>query len=224
MSVKAQPLTGKRRIFVVDDHPIVRQGLTQLLNSEADLVVSGQGDDVYKSLAAIKQEPPDLALVDVSLKEGDGIELIKELRGLLPNLPTLVLSMHDEQIYAERALRAGARGFIMKQEPPDTLLAAIRQVLKGTVYVSDRMRDLLSRRDAEGHVVQNELPMDRLTDRELEIFRMIGGGLSVKEIATKLILSTKTVEAHREHIKAKLGFRSSSELFRFAIRNAPGNA
>jgi DNA-binding NarL/FixJ family response regulator len=223
MMTKAQPLVGKRRIFIVDDHPIVRQGLTQLLNSEPDLIISGQGEDVYKSLAAIRQDPPDMALVDVSLKDGDGIELIKELRGLMPDLPTLVLSMHDEQIYAERALRAGARGFVMKQEPPDTLLSAIRLVLKGGVYVSDRMRDSLLRRDAEGNVVHDELPMDRLTDRELEIFRMIGGGLSVKEIATKLILSTKTVEAHREHIKAKLGFRSSSELFRFAIRNAPGS-
>jgi DNA-binding NarL/FixJ family response regulator len=224
MPNKAQPLIGKRRIFVVDDHPIVRQGLAHLLNSEPDLTVIGQGDDVYKSLAAIKQNPPDLALVDVSLKDGDGIELVKELRGLMPNLPALVLSMHDEQIYAERALRAGARGFIMKQEPPETLLTAIRQVLKGAVYVSDRMRDSLLRRDVEGKLVHDELPMDRLTDRELEVFRMIGGGLSVKEIATKLILSTKTVEAHREHIKAKLGFRSSAELFRFAIRNAPGNA
>lgn len=222
MSVKSPPLTTKRRIFVVDDHPIVRQGLTQLLNDEPDLTVCGQGDDVYKSLSAIRQHPPDLALVDVSLKDGDGIELIKELRGLMPELPTLVLSMHDEQIYAERALRAGARGFIMKQEPPQALLDAIRHVLKGSVYVSDRIRDSLMRRDAHGKHVNDQLPMDRLTDRELEIFRMIGSGLSVKEIATKLILSSKTVEAHREHIKAKLGFRSSAELVHFAIRNAPG--
>ena len=214
--------TGKRRVFVVDDHPIVRQGLAQLISSEADLVVCGQGEDAYQSLRAIKEAKPDLALVDVSLKDSDGIELLKELRSAVPELPVLILSMHDESLYAERALRAGARGYIMKQEAPQTLLSAIRKVLSGDVYVSEKMSATLLQRIVGGRKAGGDLPMDRLTDRELEIFRMIGAGQSVKEIADKLCLSVKTVEAHREHIKEKLKLKSSAELLRFAIRNAPG--
>jgi DNA-binding NarL/FixJ family response regulator len=211
----------KRRIFVVDDHPIVRQGLAQLINNEADLIVCGQGEDAYQALRAIKEARPDLALVDVSLKDSDGIELLKELRAAVPDLPVLILSMHDESLYAERALRAGARGYIMKQEAPQTLLSAIRKVLEGEVYVSDNMGATLLHRLVGGKQSSHELPMDRLTDRELEIFRMIGAGHSVKKIAEKLFVSAKTVEAHREHIKEKLGLKSSAELLRFAIRNAP---
>ena len=214
--------TGKRRIFVVDDHPIVRQGLAQLINNEPDLIVCGQGEDAYRALRAIKQAHPDLALVDVSLKDSDGIELLKELRSAVPDLPVLILSMHDESLYAERALRAGARGYIMKQEAPQTLLSAVRKVLAGDVYVSETMGATLLRRIVGGKKPGGDLPMDRLTDRELEIFGMIGAGQSVKEIADKLFLSVKTVEAHREHIKEKLNLKSSAELLRFAIRNAPG--
>lgn len=214
--------TGKRRIFVVDDHPIVRQGLAQLINNESDLVVCGQGEDAYQSLRAIREAGPDLALVDVSLKDSDGIELLKELRASMPQLPVLILSMHDESLYAERALRAGARGYIMKQEAPQTLLSAVRKVLAGEVYVSQKMGATLLQRIVGGKRPGTELPMDRLTDRELEVFRMIGAGQSVKEIADKLFLSVKTVEAHREHIKEKLNLKSSAELLRFAIRNAPG--
>jgi len=214
--------TGKRRIFVVDDHPIVRQGLAQLINNEADLIVCGQGEDAYQSLRAIKEAKPELALVDISLKDSDGIELLKELRAGVPDLPVLILSMHDESLYAERALRAGARGYIMKQEAPQTLISAIRKVLAGEVYVSEKMGATLLRRIVGGKKSGGDLPMDRLTDRELEIFRMIGAGQSVKEIADKLCLSVKTVEAHREHIKEKLNLKGSAELLRFAIRNAPG--
>lgn len=214
--------SGKRRIFVVDDHPIVRQGLAQLINSEPDLVVCGQGEDAYGSLRAIKEAKPDLALVDVSLKDSDGIELLKELRAAAPELPVLILSMHDESLYAERALRAGARGYIMKQEAPQTLLSAVRKVLSGEVYVSDRMGATLLQRIVGGKKPGGDLPMDRLTDRELEVFGMIGAGQSMKEIADKLCLSVKTVEAHREHIKEKLNLKNSAELLRFAIRNAPG--
>ena len=216
------PEAGKRRIFVVDDHPIVRQGLAQLIGNEVDLVVCGQGEDAYQALRAIRQARPDLALVDISLKESDGIELLKELRGAAPELPVLILSMHDESLYAERALRAGARGYIMKQEAPQTLLSAIRKVLAGDVYVSEKMGATLLQRIVGGRRPGGELPMDRLTDRELEVFGMIGAGQSMKEIADKLCLSVKTIEAHREHIKEKLNLRSSAELLRFAIRNAPG--
>lgn len=212
---------AKRKIFLVDDHPIVRQGLAQLINNEADLAVVGQGEDAYQSLRAIREAKPDLVLVDISLKDSDGIELLKELKSQSPGLPALVVSMHDESLYAERALRAGANGYVMKQEPPQTLLAAIRAVLGGQVYVSGKMGATLLQRMVGGKKRNGGLPMDRLTDRELEIFRMIGSGKSVKEIADKLFLSVKTVEAHREHIKEKLNFRSSAELLRFAIRNSP---
>ncbi len=212
---------AKRKVFLVDDHPIVRQGLAQLIDNEPDLCVCGQGEDTFGSLRAIKVAKPDLCLIDVSLKDGDGIELIKELKAQLPDIPVLMLSMHDEQLYAERALRAGARGYIMKQEPPAVVLTALRKVLDGQVYVSDRMGATLLQRMVGGKSAAATLPMDRLTDRELEIFRMIGAGDSVKQIAEKLFLSTKTVEAHRAHIKEKLNLKSSAELLRFAIQNSP---
>jgi DNA-binding NarL/FixJ family response regulator len=215
------PSTAKRKVFLVDDHPIVRQGLAQLINNESDLVVVGQGEDAYQSLRAIREAKPDLVLVDVSLKDSDGIELLKELKSQSPDLPALVVSMHDESLYAERALRAGAGGYVMKQEAPQTLLAAIRTVLAGEVYVSSKMGATLLQRMVAGKKRAGGLPMDRLTDRELEIFRMIGAGKSVKEIADNLFLSVKTVEAHREHIKEKLSIKSSAELLRFAIRNSP---
>jgi DNA-binding NarL/FixJ family response regulator len=214
-------ISTKKRIFLVDDHPIVRKGLAQLVDSEPDLSVIGQGEDAYQSLRAIREAKPDLVLVDVSLKDSDGIELLKELKAQLPELPVLVVSMHDESLYAERALRAGAGGYVMKQEPPETLLSAIRSVLAGEVYVSSKMGATLLQRMVGAKKGTGALPMDRLTDRELEVFRMIGAGHSVKEIADKLFLSAKTVEAHRDHIKQKLNIRSSAELLRFAIRNTP---
>jgi DNA-binding NarL/FixJ family response regulator len=217
----SDPMAGKRKIFLVDDHPIVRQGLAQLINSENDLAVVGQGEDAYQSIRAIRESQPHLVLVDVSLKDSDGIELLKELKAQSPDLPVLVVSMHDETLYAERALRAGAGGYVMKQESPETLLAAIRTVLAGEVYVSSKMSATLLQHMVRGRNRGGGLPMDRLTDRELEIFRMIGAGRSVKEIADKLFLSIKTVEAHREHIKEKLNIKSSAELLRFAIRNTP---
>jgi DNA-binding NarL/FixJ family response regulator len=211
--------TAKRKVFIVDDHPIVRGGLSQLVNSEPDLEVCGTGEEVYASLKAIKEVKPDLVLVDVSLKDSDGLELAKELKAQVPNLPVLMLSMLDESLYTERALRAGARGFVMKEVAPQTLLAAIRKVMAGGMYVSEKMSASLLQGMARGKKPGLELPMDRLTDRELEIFRMIGDGKSVKEIAQALFLSAKTVESHREHIKDKLNVKSSAELLRFAIQN-----
>jgi DNA-binding NarL/FixJ family response regulator len=194
----------------------------ELINNEPDLIVCGQGEDAYGSLRAIRQSKPDLCVIDVSLKDSDGIELLKELKAQSPDIAVLILSMHDESLYAERALRAGARGYIMKQEAPEAILGAVRKVLSGQVYVSEKMQAmLLDRLVCGSKSTTSRLPMDRLTDRELEIFRMIGGGDSVKEIADKLFLSQKTVQAHREHIKEKLNFRSSAELLRFAIQNSP---
>lgn len=212
--------SGKHKIFLVDDHPIVRQGLAQLIESEPDLTVVGQADDAYGAIKAMKAAAPDIALVDISLKEADGIELVKELQAQEVAFPILILSMHDESVYAERALRAGAKGYVMKQEPPATLLAAIRQVLAGEIYVSAKMSATLLRRMVGGKSPAAVSPIERLTDRELEVFRLIGAGNSVREIADKLCLSTKTVEAHREHIKEKLSVKNSAALLRFAILNA----
>jgi DNA-binding NarL/FixJ family response regulator len=212
--------TRKRGIFIVDDHPIVRQGLMQLINAEEDLCIVGQAEEAYHALKSIRQLRPDLTILDISLKDTSGLELLKEMRSQDPDLLVLILSMHDESLYAERALRAGARGYVMKQEAPQVLLHAIRKVLGGEVYVSDKMSGLLLQRMVGNRKSAGTLPMDRLTDREMEIFRMIGAGMAVKEIAEKLFLSVKTIEAHREHIKEKLGLKTSAELLRFAIRNA----
>ncbi|HVT80735.1 MAG TPA: response regulator transcription factor [Phycisphaerae bacterium] len=221
----AAPAVGadanKRKIFIVDDHPIVRQGLVQLINPEPDLMVIGQGEDAYQALKQIRAQKPDLTLLDISLKDTGGIELLKEMRAQEPDLRVLILSMHDESLYAERALRAGARGYVMKQEAPQVLLQAIRKVLNGEVWVSEKMSAVLLQRMVGNRKPGGALPMDRLTDREMEIFRMIGAGMTVKEIAEKLFLSAKTIEAHREHIKEKLSLKTSAELLRFAIRNAP---
>jgi DNA-binding NarL/FixJ family response regulator len=211
----------KKKVFIVDDHPIVRQGLMQLINAEQDLTICGQGEDAYQALKQIRALKPDVTLLDISLKDTGGIELLKEMRAQDPTLRVLILSMHDESLYAERALRAGARGYVMKQEAPQVLLQAIRKVLKGEVYVSEKMSAVLLQRMVGNRKPDGALPMDRLTDREMEIFRMIGAGMTVKEIAEKLFLSAKTIEAHREHIKEKLSLKTSAELLRFAIRNAP---
>ena len=220
-TVSAPVDTAKRRVFIVDDHPIVRQGLVQLINNEPDLQIVGQGEDAYAALKAMRAAKPDVALVDISLKDADGLELLKELKAQGAEFPVLILSMHDESLYAERALRAGARGYVMKQEPPDVLLGAIRRVLAGEIYVSPKMGATLLRRMVGSREVNATSPMERLTDRELEVFRLIGAGQSVREIADKLCLSVKTVEAHREHIKEKLSLKTSAELLRFAIRNTP---
>ena len=210
----------KKRIFLVDDHPIVRKGLAQLIDSEPDLSVIGQGEDAYQSLRAIRDANADLVLVDVSLKDSDGIELVKELKAQSPGLHVLVVSMHDESLYAERALRrrrrlrheTGAAG----NTPPGNSLRAEGRCLREQQNGSGLLQRMVGAKKTAG-----ALPMDRLTDRELEVFRMIGAGHSVKEIADKLFLSAKTVEAHREHIKQKLNIRRSAELLRFAIRNTP---
>jgi DNA-binding NarL/FixJ family response regulator len=208
-------------VYVVDDHPIVRQGLVQLVGNEPDLEVAGQSEDAYAALRAMRAAKPDVALVDISLKDADGLELLKELKAQGAEFPVLILSMHDEALYAERALRAGAKGYVMKQEAPEVLLGAIRQVLSGEIYVSPRMGATLLQRMVGSKGATAASPMERLTDRELEVFRLIGAGQTVKQIADKLCLSGKTVEAHREHIKEKLNLKTSAELLRFAIRNTP---
>jgi DNA-binding NarL/FixJ family response regulator len=212
--------TRKRSILLIDDHPIVRQGLAQLINQEPDLHVSSEAASAREALEMLEKEMPDIAIVDISLDDRSGIELIKDLRARNENLPVLVLSMHDEALYAERALRAGAKGYIMKQEATEKVMTAIRKALDGQIYVSEKMAARLLDQFVSAKPGEEESPLGRLSDRELEIFSMIGRGLGTREIANKLFLSIKTVEAHREHIKEKLKLRSGTELMRMAVQHA----
>jgi DNA-binding NarL/FixJ family response regulator len=216
------PVNGKPRrwrILIIDDHPIVRERLGELINQEVDLIVCGEAEDGQSAMAVIEKTFPDLALVDISLKNTYGIELVKNIKEQRPKLLTLVLSMHEESLYAERALRAGARGYITKQEASRKVIGAIRQVLAGGIYVSEKMAGILIGRMA-GEPKGDGSPADRLSNRELEIFQLLGGGLAVREIAMRLHISIKTVEAHRTHIKEKLNIKTSPELLRYAIQSS----
>jgi DNA-binding NarL/FixJ family response regulator len=210
--------TNKKKVFVVDDHPIVRERVAELINQEPDLIVSGEAEDAVQAVKAVAASAPDIAIVDITLKDTYGIELIKQLKELHPKLPILVLSMHDESLYGERALRAGARGYLTKQEASKKVVDAIRRILRGEIYVSDKLAGSLVRKVAGGNDQAGGSPVDVLTDRELEVFQLLGQGLTVREVAERLFVSAKTVEAHREHIKQKLNFKTSSELLRFAIQ------
>jgi DNA-binding NarL/FixJ family response regulator len=220
MSQRTQPSTdrrSKRTIVIVDDHPIVRQGLAQLINQESDLLVCGQAEDAYEAMQTIRESDPDMVIVDISLKETSGVELIKDLKIQYPDLPVLTLSMHDETVYGERALRAGARGYIMKQEATEKVVTAIRRVLAGEVYVSNGMAAKMVSK-LVGGPGKTSSPVECLSDRELEVFRMLGEGYNTREMADKLHLSVKTIETYRAHIKDKLGLQDASELLRSAIR------
>jgi len=208
----------KQDILIVDDHPVVRQGLAQLIDQEHDLNVCGQAEDAHQAMDAVKDLAPDLVVVDISLKETSGMELIKDIKIRYPSLPVLTLSMHDEAIYAERALRAGAKGYIMKQEATDKVVTAIRRVLAGAVYISDGMAAKMVGRLVGGSADKGTSPLERLSDRELEVFRLVGEGYGTREIAEKLHLSTKTIETYRAHIKEKLGLQDTNELLRSAIQ------
>jgi DNA-binding NarL/FixJ family response regulator len=208
---------AKARIFIVDDHPVVRKGLIEFLNLEEDLVTCGESASAEEALESLPALKPDLVILDLSLKGTSGLELLKDIRIRHPDLPVLVLSMHEESLYAERVLRAGARGYIMKQEALPELKIAIRRVLDGKIYLSGRMGEQLLESFAHGARVRTGSPLERLSDREMEVFEMIGRGLETKEIAYKLHLSVKTVETHRANIKRKLDMKSSSDLVRHAM-------
>ena len=211
----------KTKVLVVDDHPLVRERVAELINQEPDLVVCGEAEDARKALTVVADTRPDIAIVDITLKDSYGIELIKQLKELYPDLPTLVLSMHDESLYGERALRAGARGYLTKQEATKKVIDAIRRILRGEVYVSEKLAGSLVRKVAgRNHQAAGGSPLDVLTDREVEVFQLLGQGSTVKEVAQRLLVSAKTVEAHREHIKQKLNFNTSNQLLRFAIQYA----
>jgi DNA-binding NarL/FixJ family response regulator len=212
------PAAAKKKVLLVDDHPLVREGLGRLINDQPDLMVAGEADGPARALELLKQTQPDLVALDLSLAGGDGLDLCKQLHELYPDLPVLIISMHDESLYAERALRAGAAGYVMKQAPQEQVMAAIRQTITGETWLSEKMSAKLLRAMRGARDETNVSPLERLTDRELEIFRMIGQGMSVKAIADALFLSPKTIEAHKEHIKQKLKLETSNDLLQYAIQ------
>jgi len=216
--LQATSVTTKTRVLVVDDHPIVRQGLALLINREADLVVCGEAEEMHTAMQQILTTHPDIVVVDISLSGPDGLELLKSIRTRHPHLPVLILSMHDESIYAERALRAGANGYIMKQEATEKVLEALRRIVNREIYVSDRVANKMLQQYIGGNTVAQRSPVADLTDRELEVFRLIGGGHSTRQIAEELRLSVKTVESYQAHIKEKLSLRSARELMQHAIQ------
>jgi DNA-binding NarL/FixJ family response regulator len=206
----------KRRIFIVDDHPIVRHGMKVLIDQEPDLATCGEAEDGRKALADIRSIRPDLLIIDISLAGMDGLELVKHVHSFEPTIPVLIVSMHDETLYAERALRAGARGYVMKQEPTERILLAIRRVLAGETYVSDKMASIMLNEFLGGASAVRS-PLERLSDRELEVFRLIGKGLGTRQIAEKLHLSIKTIESYRAHIKEKLRLKDGAQLVQQAV-------
>ncbi|HEY3862415.1 MAG TPA: response regulator transcription factor [Verrucomicrobiae bacterium] len=216
------PVDGRKRhkIMLVDDHPVMREGLAQLINGEPDLSVCGQFEDASQAFGAVASLAPDLAIVDLSLKDSSGLELVKNIRATHPKIRILVLSMYDETLYAERVLRAGAGGYIMKQEASDRVLAAARQVLAGAVYVSEKMGAKLMHQLIAGKPGDAGSCMERLSDRELEVFGLIGQGKGTRQIAEHLHLSVKTIESHRAHIKEKLNLKDANELVHTAIRTS----
>ena len=206
----------KHAILIVDDHAILRQGLVFLLNREADLEVCGEVADAEQALAFLRDQSPDLIIVDISLPGASGLDLIKQIKAHYPLLPVLVMSMHDESLYLERAFRAGARGYVMKEEGSETILIAVRKLLAGNIYVSDKMQNVLLSRALGGD--QSSTLSSTLTDREFEVLRLIGLGLSTAAIAAKLRRSVKTIESHRANLKDKLGLQTAAELVRYAAR------
>ena len=206
------------RILIVDDHPIVRQGIRLLVDQEADLMICGEAESASEALKITDQSKPNVAIVDLSLRESSGLELIKDFKIRHPDLKILVLSMRDESFYAERVLRAGARGYITKEEGTEKVIEGIRSILAGQVYLSERLASKMINKWVDGGSDKGGPLVQNLTDRELQIFELIGTGLSTREIAEKLHLSIKTIESHREHIKAKLDLSTATELLKHAIQ------
>jgi DNA-binding NarL/FixJ family response regulator len=213
----AEKGSARTKLYIIDDHPIMVQGLKELIENQRDLKVVGSTDDWHVALDQVKKLNPDLIILDVTLKDANGIEVLKNLKIHVPHVKILMLSMHDENLYAMRSLKAGAQGYIMKQEAVEKVLGAIRQVLAGEVYLSESMSkrtmfQLLGRGGS-----RSGSPLEDLSDRELEVFTLIGQGCTTRQIAEKLHLSIKTVETHRAHIKEKLNLKNSTELVQHAI-------
>jgi DNA-binding NarL/FixJ family response regulator len=210
-------MRSTQRIFVVDDHPLIRDGLAKLLNGEDDLEVIGSTQNAREAIDAISKLKPDLLIVDVSLEGVNGIELIKNVRVHYESLPVLVVSMHDENLFALRALRAGAQGYIMKRESSSQIVAAVRQVLADGIYLSEALNQQLIYKLVGGRESADDSPIGQLTDRELEVLQLLGHGRSTREIAEELHLSPKTIETHRMHLKEKLSLGTAGDLVRFAV-------
>jgi DNA-binding NarL/FixJ family response regulator len=211
------PPSHKKQIFLVEDHPVTREGFAQLINYQSDLQVCGQAGTAAKALVGVDTLKPDLVIVDISLADTNGLEFIKDLKARHPATAMLVLSTHDESLYAERALRAGAKGYVMKQAPTSEVMSAIRQVLRGELYLSEEMRTKLVHKQLHGAATVRAAETDLLSDRELEVFELLGEGQSTRRISAKLHLSVSTVETHRAHIKEKLKLTNAMELVHRAV-------
>ncbi|SRR5882724_4712767 len=209
---------NKKSVFLVDDHPLVREWLTNLINQQPDLSVCGEAESAPHAIQAITAKKPDVVIVDISLKDSSGIELIKDLKQSHPEGAVLVLSMHDESHYAERALRAGARGYVMKRETTRKVIEAIRRILEGKLYISDKVAEIMTARFVEGKSTEEASPVDQLSDRELEVFELLGQGHGTRQIAETLRVSVKTVQAYCARMKEKMNLNSATELLREAIR------
>jgi DNA-binding NarL/FixJ family response regulator len=209
---------GKSRVLIVDDHPIVRHGLKQMIDAEPDLVVCGEAQSDREARTALRELAPDVMIVDVSLAQGDGMDLVREVHAQRPDLPMLVLSMHDETIYAERLLAAGASGYIMKEAAYDQLLIALRRVLGGGVYVSAAIAAILGSKVEAGTAAAVSDPIARLSNRELQVLSLIGRGLSSRQAAESLHVSVKTVESHRQSLKRKLNLTTNAQLLQYSLQ------
>ena len=207
----------KRRVLIVDDHTVFRHGISAMINAEADLVVCGEAGSAPAALESMRRLEPDIVLVDISLPGTNGIELLKSMKAERPKMPMLVVSMHDESLYALRALRAGALGYVMKAEALDLVLTAIRKVLEGEAFLSPKFSERLVFKAIRSLDEGLGSPVDKLSDRELEVLNLMGRGFGAQDIANELHLSVKTIETHRAHIKEKLDFNDSKEMVRFAI-------
>ena len=217
MTLPDSQAVRQTQILLVDDHPLVRERLAEILSREPDLAVCGEAEDRHQALEAIKERLPDLAIVDLSLKNSDGMELIKDIRSRWPRLTMLVVSMHDESLYAERVLRAGAQGYITKQEATRNILLAVRQVLAGNIYLNERISTQIIGRLTRQADAATATPADLLTDRELQVFELTGRGLNTRQIAQQLNLGVKTVETYRARIREKLKVRDIGEFLQIAI-------
>jgi DNA-binding NarL/FixJ family response regulator len=208
----------KKKVLIVDDHPFMRRGLSLSINEDESFCVCGEASDVPGGLAAINEHHPDVVIVDISLAEGSGLDLIKDIYALYPDLPVLALSMHHENLYAERALRAGAKGYVMKNQPAAVFLAALHKILNGQVAVSDAIVSQLLGRRLRGHQEDGSLPVELLSDRELDVYRSLGSGLGTSAIARKLHIAVSTVETYRASIKQKLNLQNSTDLIASAAK------
>ncbi|MCE5325286.1 MAG: response regulator transcription factor [Planctomycetaceae bacterium] len=215
---KTNKSTHKWTVLLVDDHPVVRQGLRTLIDGENDIAVCAEADSPSEALRLIEKHQPEGAVIDLTLQEGSGLELIKDIRIRYPRMLLLVWSMRDEFFYAERVLRAGARGYVIKTEPGDKVVEGLRRIRQGQIYLSDRMTSRMINRLASNRVAPGQPSVQDLTDREMEVFELIGSGLPTREIAERLHLSVKTIDSHREHIKDKLQLDNATELLKHAIR------